>query len=126
MINYTGKIFQESGSDLDANVSSIIVAAIQVVGVYGSSLLVDRVGRRTLLIVSSAGAALALALLGAFSYMNTQGVNLQHFNWVPLVSFSFYVFITCFGVLPLPFVILAEILPQKVFYLCYLFYFCNF
>lgn len=114
MINYTGTIFQESGSNIDPNTSSIIVAAIQVVGVYLSTMLVDRVGRKTLLIISASGAAVALALLGTFSFLHEQEVNLMYFNWVPLVSFSFYVFISCIGVLPLPFVILAEILPPKV------------
>lgn len=116
MINYTGTIFKESGSNIDPNTSSIIVAAIQVVGVYLSTMLVDRVGRKTLLIISSGGAAIALALLGTFSFLHEQEVDLVHFNWVPLVSFSFYVFISCIGILPLPFVILAEILPPKVNY----------
>lgn len=118
MINYTGTIFRQSGSELDPNTCSIIVAAIQVVGVYTSSLLVDRVGRKALLLISSSGAAIALAMLGTFSYLHRQGVNVQAFDFIPLVSFSFYVFITCIGIMPLPFVILAEILPPKVQWDC--------
>lgn len=117
MINYTGTIFQQSGSELDSNTCSIIVAAIQVAGVYTSSMLVDRVGRKALLLISTSGAAIALAMLGTFSYLHRLGVDVQAFDFVPLVSFSFYVFITCIGIMPLPFVILAEILPPKVSYL---------
>lgn len=114
MINYTASIFKASGSNLDPHICSIIVAFIQILGVYGSTNLVDRVGRKTLLIFSTAGAFVGLMLLGTFSYLSTIGVDLTDFNWVPLLSFSMFIFISCFGILPLPFIILAEILPQKV------------
>lgn len=114
MITYTTTIFKESGSTVDADISAIIIAAVQVVSVYVSSHLVDRLGRRTLLIASCAGAAAATAGLGAFSYLHTQHMSLVAFNWVPLVLFSFYIVITCIGLLPLPFIILAEILPTDV------------
>ena len=114
MINYTGVIFSESGSNIDPAISSIIVAAIQVVGVYIATTLVDKLGRRTLLITSSSGAALALSVLGTFSYLSKHDVDLKAFNWIPLAAFSFYVLICSIGVLPLPFIILAEILPAKV------------
>lgn len=123
MINYTGTIFQQSGSELDSNTCSIIVAAIQVAGVYTSSMLVDRVGRKALLLISTSGAAIALAMLGTFSYLHRLGADVQAFDFVPLLSFSFYVFITCIGIMPLPFVILAEILPPKVSYLDIFYFF---
>lgn len=116
MITYTGTIFKKSGSDIDANTSSIIIAAIQAIGVYVSIFFVDRVGRKTLLLISSSGAAIALAILGTFSFLKetNDNLDLDSLNWVPLVSFSFYIFIICVGILPLPFIILTEILPATV------------
>lgn len=115
MLSYTSLIFAQSGSTMDADLSTIIVGAVQVVSVYASSLLVDRLGRKTLLIASCAGAALATAGLGAFSYAHKRtDADLTGYNWVPLALFSFYIVITCMGLLPLPFIILAEILPAEV------------
>lgn len=115
MLSYTSLIFTQSGSTIDADLSAIIVGAVQVVSVYASSHLVDRLGRKTLLIASCAGAALATAGLGAFSYAHTRtNLDLSAYNWVPLALFSFYVVITCIGLLPLPFIILAEVLPPEV------------
>lgn len=115
MLNYTASIFQVSGSDLDPHISAIIIAAIQIVGVYGSTNLVDRVGRKTLLTISTCGAFVALASLGTFSFLtNELEMDLRTLNWVPLVSFSAFVFISCFGIVPLPFIVLTEILPTKV------------
>lgn len=114
MISYTTMVFKESGSTVDANLSAIVVAAIQVVSVYISSLLVDRLGRKTLLIISTSGATVACLGLGTFSYLHQQHMDLSSYNWVPLFLFSLYVVITCMGILPLPFIILAEILPADV------------
>lgn len=114
MINYTADIFKQSGSMIDEHMSAIIVAAIQIVGVYGSTNLVDRVGRKTLLIISTTGAFIGLASLGTYSYFKEIGYDLAEFNWIPLASFSAFIFISCFGILPLPFIVLAEILPAEV------------
>lgn len=128
MINYTSKIFAASGSTLDPNISSIIVASIQVFGVYGSTLLVDRIGRKTLLIFSTCGAFIGLLSLGIYSYLNETGYDLSSYNCIPLFSFSMFIFISCFGILPLPFIVLTEILPTEVRivvnYLCFIF-FCH-
>lgn len=122
-INYTANIFQAAGFDkpneykdtlLDPNNSSITVAVIQILGVYGSTMLVDRIGRKTLLIFSTSGAFVGLLSLGMYSYLYEMGHDLTSWNWVPLMSFSTFIFISCFGILPLPFVVLAEILPSEV------------
>lgn len=114
MNNFTVTIFEKSGSTMDPHISSIIVAAIQVFGVYGSTLLVDRIGRKTLLTFSTSGAFVGLISLGMCSYLSENGYDLSAFNWIPLISFSTFIFISCFGILPLPFIIMAEILPAEV------------
>lgn len=115
MLNYTANIFQASGSDLDPHISAIVIALIQIFGVYGSTNLVDRVGRRTLMIFSTCGAFIGLASLGTYSFLTIElKMDLAALNWVPLVSFSVYVFMCCFGIVPLPFIVLTEILPAKV------------
>lgn len=46
MLNYTATIFQQSGSNLTPNMSAIIVGAIQLLGSYMSTILVERAGRK--------------------------------------------------------------------------------
>lgn len=121
MINYTANIFKASGSTIDAHLSSIIIAVIQILGVYCSTNLIDRVGRKTLLIFSTTGAFIGLTSLGTYSYLSENGYDLVQYNWIPLLSFSTFVFISCFGILPLPFVVLAEILPAEVNDIYYIF-----
>lgn len=77
----------------------MIVGVIQVLGVYTSSILVDRIGRKILLIASASGAALSLAALGTFSYLNAHDIDLTRFNWIPLLAISVYLFVTSIGIM---------------------------
>ncbi len=114
MLNYTASIFAESGSSLSPNVSSIIVGAIQMCGCYLSTVLVERSGRKLLLSVSLFGTSLGLLVFGGYSHLQYVGINLTVISWVPLASFSFTIFIANLGVLTLPFLVVSELVPQKV------------
>lgn len=111
---YAAQLFIESGANFDPNLSAIILGVLQVCGIYASSMLVDRVGRRILLGISSMGAAISLLIFGTFSYLNKHGWDLSIVDWIPVVSVSFYIFINCVGIKPLPFLYVAEILPDNV------------
>jgi Sugar (and other) transporter len=90
-------IFDEAGSSLSPNHSAIIVGSIQLVGVYISTLLVDRAGRKFLLSSSAFCCALGLFAFGAYDLLERRGFYLATFNWVPLASFSFVMFVANLG-----------------------------
>lgn len=50
MLYYTSNIFQDAGSTISPNVSSIIVGAIQIFGCLVTASLIDRAGRRVIII----------------------------------------------------------------------------
>lgn len=114
LMNYSATIFRDSGSDIDSNISSIIVASIQCIGTYVATILVDKVGRKLLLMISVSGTTIGLATMGTYSYLDSLHFDLHYFNWVPVTSLSFVIFIAAIGILPLPYVVLAEVLPSKV------------
>lgn len=89
MTMYAAQLFIDSGAIFDANLSAIILGILQVCGTYASSVLVDRIGRRILLGISSFGAAISLFVFGTFSYLNKQGFDLSSFDWIPVVRFDF-------------------------------------
>ncbi|XP_037811226.1 facilitated trehalose transporter Tret1-like [Lucilia sericata] len=114
MLNYTATIFKESGSNLTPNMSAIIVGVIQLLGSYMSTILVERAGRKVLLTISSIGTGIGLLCLGTFMYLTKLGFDIKSFSWIPVASFSFTIFIACWGVLTLPFVVVSEIMPPKI------------
>lgn len=114
LTNYASKIFKDSGSSLDPNLASNIIAVLQIVGTYVAFLLVDRVGRKILMLISTVSVTFGLFALGVFSYLDKMGVDVTEFRSVPVISLSFVVFMGCIGIATLPFVVLTELLPTKI------------
>lgn len=114
MLNYTATIFRESGSSISPNLSAIIVGVIQLLGTYVATFLVDRLGRKILLTFSAIGSSLSLAVLGAYSYANSIGIDVKPYSWVSIASFSGMMFLASNGLIPLMFVVISEVMPEKV------------
>lgn len=97
LLSYASMVFHSAGSSLSPNVSAIIVGAIQVVGVYVSTLLVDRAGRKFLMVSSAFCCALGLAMFSVYDYLKLEGIDVAEYNWIPLASFSFVIFCSNLG-----------------------------
>lgn len=114
LVNYAASIFKASGSDFDPNISSFFVGVLQIVGTSVTFFLIDRVGRKFLLIISTGGSAMGSMIMGTYSYLSVNGYDVSSFNMVPVVSLSFVIFISSIGIIPIPYIIAAELFPQKV------------
>lgn len=113
--NYTKHIFDETGSNLSTDLSAIVVAIIQIVGVFAATQLVDRLGRRLLILTSVIGASFGLGILGIYMMLKSiWSINVSVVNWVPLLSFSWVLFITSVGIQALAFTVVTEIMPEKI------------
>ncbi|XP_070508196.1 facilitated trehalose transporter Tret1-like [Chironomus tepperi] len=67
IMQYTAFIFKITGSSLPPNEASIIIAAMQVIGILIMGLLVDRIGRRKLMIISCVGSTATLTLMAIYT-----------------------------------------------------------
>lgn len=112
-INYAAEIFEKSGSSLHPSISAIIVAFIQLLGSVVSALITERMARKTLYVITCLGTIVGLLAFGLHGFLATL-INVSQFNWIPIVSMSFVIFIASVGLMPLTFTILSEILPVKV------------
>uniref|UniRef100_A0A336MC58 CSON014915 protein n=1 Tax=Culicoides sonorensis TaxID=179676 RepID=A0A336MC58_CULSO len=128
LVNYSVKIFDEASSNLTSIVSSMIVALIQLIGSYFATLLVEKLGRKTLLIISSFGSFLSLTVMGSYYYLQAIHVDVTQFNILPLISFSVLVLFSAVGLAGIPFVVIAELVPQRMrgpmFTMCLVFFSC--
>lgn len=110
LLFFVSTIFEYSGSSLSPNESSIIVGVIQLVGAYCSTMFVDKAGRRFLISTSAFGIAAGMFVFATYSYLNNLGHTALYLNWIPLVSFSFVLWIANLGVLTLPFLVMSELM----------------
>jgi SP family sugar:H+ symporter-like MFS transporter len=106
--------FTESNSLLITVITSVTNVVVTVVAI----LLVDRIGRRPILLTGSIGMTLSLgvmALAFAFSVKTDGAVSLPG-AWAPIALVAANLFVVCFGASwgPLVWVLLGEIFPTKI------------
>lgn len=116
MLFYTQDIFTTAGTGLSAADSTIVVGAVQVVCVGLATQLTDRLGRRPLMLFSTAVSGISLVILGCFyHFKRTLGPSFVHsYGWLPLFSLCLYFLGFSVGLSPVPSILLGEILPLRV------------
>lgn len=114
-MTYGVTIFKQSGTHIDPYLSAILLAALLVMGNIFSTMLVESLGRRFLMIISLSGSTIGLFTMAGHMYLDAIGVDVKPYHWVPVVSLGFDVFISAIGIIPLAFVCIVESLPPKVF-----------
>ncbi|KAH8267473.1 hypothetical protein KR018_006737 [Drosophila ironensis] len=115
-INYMSNIFEAVHTQLNPNTNTIIIGAVQIAGTLASMYLVDRYGRKILLIVSCCGSGLGAAAFGLYAfYAEETEVDLSAYSaWLPVCLMSFIIFIANVGVISVTMVVLVEVLPQRI------------
>ncbi|XP_031838029.1 facilitated trehalose transporter Tret1 [Nomia melanderi] len=115
IIFYATTIFKEAGSKIEPSICTIIIGIIQVISVFVSSLVVDRVGRRILLLISIIFLFLTTFILGVYYYLfNDIKVNVESITWLPLLSVCIFIIMFSLGFGPLPWMMLGEIFAPEV------------
>lgn len=128
-IFYSTQVFTSANISNPALVTLLAVGLVQIFATFVSVLLVDHLGRKTLLIISSAGMSLSSAGLGVYFFIfesycdsNLGGsgdydLNVCHStNFGILAIASVVVFILSFslGWGPIPWTMMSELVPLKV------------
>ena len=110
-------IFKAAGTDIDPNLSAVIIGSIQVILVGVSTVLVDRAGRKILLVISDTGMAISLAALGVFFYLKDEtnnGEAPEGLGWLPLLSLISYMITYNIALGSVPWLMMGELLPTRV------------
>ena len=101
--SYIVQIFQNAGTHFDANICSIVVGVIQVTGTSVSVLVVDKFGRRKLLIISELFIFFAFIMLGSYFLLQERHTpdrtavvtaeTLDTLAWLPLARHQTLTFV---------------------------------
>lgn len=115
VIFYTVQIFQMSGSAVEENLSTIIVGIVNIVSIFIATALIDRLGRKILLYLSSVTMTVTVFTLGTFFYVrDVMNINVDELGWLPLTSLMLYLLGFSLGFGPIPWLMMGEILPAKI------------
>ncbi|ODM94284.1 Facilitated trehalose transporter Tret1 [Orchesella cincta] len=111
---YALSIFQQSAgesSSLNPHIPSIILATTQLIASFTSTLIVERAGRRILLLISTFMISIAGSILGIYFYC---GTGYPFLSWVPLAALIMYTFGFAIGLGPITWLIVSEMLPEEI------------
>jgi sugar porter (SP) family MFS transporter len=113
VIYYAPTIFKFAGlSSASAEIlASVGVGVVNVVLTVVAMQLIDRVGRRPLLLVSLAGMALSLFVLGLAFSLSQLSASL---GWIAVISLMVYVGSFAVGLGPVFWLLLSEIYPLRI------------
>lgn len=66
------------------------------------------------MVMSTVGTAFAMIVMGSYLTLKSMEYDVNDLAWVPIAAFSSIVFFANWGILSLPFLIISEILPDKL------------
>ncbi|XP_022117370.1 facilitated trehalose transporter Tret1-like [Pieris rapae] len=115
LVAYAQTIFDITDSHIEPYKATIYVGCVQVATCCLSVLLVDRVGRKPLLLLSALGVGLMNGVLGTYFYFylsNKESVAILH--WLPIAAMMIYIICYAVGLSTVPYVIIGEMFPTNV------------
>ncbi|CAG2060868.1 unnamed protein product [Timema podura] len=110
---YTEAIFVSVGVAISSRVCTIIFGIVMVVTALVCAKIVDKVGRKILLLISGVFMSLACFNLGLYLYFQETGHDVGPASWVPIISILVFIIAYVLGFGPLPWTVMAEILPSN-------------
>lgn len=98
VIFFTKDIFDAADTGIDSGIATIIVGIMQVISVFVSSIIVDKLGRRLLLLPSALVMTICTILLGVYFYMKDQDKNsVASLGWLPIASLCVFIILFSLG-----------------------------
>ncbi|XP_042873713.1 facilitated trehalose transporter Tret1-like [Penaeus japonicus] len=122
-------VFRESGSALSDDMSVILIGIVQVLATISGSVLVDRAGRKKLLIISTSFMALSIVGMGVYSFVSLLGRSWARVSMppidlppapvspigaIPLVFLIVFIVAFSIGLGPVPWLMMGELFPSNV------------
>lgn len=115
VIYYTKDIFKLAGSSIDDNLCTIIIGVVNFISAFIATLVIDRLGRKILLYISSSAMIVALGILCIYFFMgNYTQISVHQHGWIPLASLVVYILGFSLGFGPIPWLMMGEILPARI------------
>ncbi|XP_038208197.1 facilitated trehalose transporter Tret1-like [Zerene cesonia] len=115
IISYAEQIFGAAEGGLGPQESCILFGSVQLLTSAVSSQLVDRLGRKPLLLVSSCGVGIANIIIGAYFFMKHENSEyIVSLRFIPIVVIPIFIFSYTIGLATVPFAITSEIFPTNI------------
>lgn len=94
--------------------ASIIFSVINLFASVSASLLVDKFGRKNLVIVSTILTGICIFFIALYFHLQHLGFDTRSYSWLPIVSIMIYAAAFKIGLGMVPIVVTAEVFASKI------------
>ncbi|XP_058818975.1 facilitated trehalose transporter Tret1-2 homolog isoform X2 [Topomyia yanbarensis] len=115
VIFYTTTIFNDANTGLAATDATIIVGAIQVAATLVATFIVDKTGRRILLLISDFFMAVSTILLAVYFQLKEDDPSqVTELGWLPVLAVCLFIAMFSIGFGPVPWLMVGELFAPNV------------
>lgn len=114
LMNLHEILLQADSIYLNANLSGIVFSALMLIASVSADIVVDKFGRKILLLISSLLSGTCLLVLAIYFSLQKNNVNVSIVSWIPLCALMVYAFCFKLGLGIVPIVMTAELFPAKM------------
>ncbi|XP_023022314.2 facilitated trehalose transporter Tret1 [Leptinotarsa decemlineata] len=115
LMAFMAPLFNDANTNLSGNTIALLVGITKLSFYLIAAFIVGKLGRRPLLLFSSFGTGICLAIIALYFYLKQINPSLvESFRWLPILSIVFYISCYSLGVGPLPISILSELFPSDL------------
>ncbi|XP_043641561.1 facilitated trehalose transporter Tret1 [Drosophila teissieri] len=112
---YSTSIFEDTGSGISGSDSTLIIGVTQVTSTLVAVAIIDKAGRRILLVISGILMAISTALMGVyFQLKESNPGSMDNFGWLPISSICIFIVFFSIGFGPVPWLVMAELFSEDV------------
>lgn len=115
LMSFMGPIFEEAQTGLSGNMTAILVGFISIIFFFFVSHIIEKLGRKLLLLLSSISCSISLCVLGIYFFMKEHHFYVyQNISWLPVFSIMFFIIGYSLGLGPIPMITLSELFAIDV------------
>lgn len=118
VVFYMGTIFEETKIAMSVKEATLLVSAMQIIAIFIASLVIDRLGRKILLIISAMSMALSGISFGIYCTLKDRQLldsrQIENITFLPILAVCIFRIMFSLGFGTIPWVISAELLPSEI------------
>lgn len=85
-----------------------------VTSTYISTLVVDKLGRRILLLYSVIAMGISTFIIGGYFYGEQSNYDVSYISFILLIALCIYIIMFSMGFGPIPWIVMGEIFPSQI------------
>lgn len=111
---YAQTIFKEAGTTLDPEICSIIIGCTQFATSFLTPLVIEKLGRKILLLISAVGMTISEVPLGVYCYLKDDDKDVSSISFLPILCLIAYIITYNMAFSSIPWAMMGELFPANV------------